>query len=271
MAYSGSYFPSPSSSSYLPSPAAAASGQQPSQSTQRPPLIPAEKRLHRRKITAPRDLDQTTSSSSLIPSSYDNFFSKTTTSCGPFSQNFRPSHSIPELLEERKDQFKAPDFVFEFGSTSTPLRRSRSQSNMSRDIASLPFPVEVSSVSPTPVEDSSISASPYTHIHSPSTTDPSTSFDLGEMMSLLDVVEAETPPMTVSSVAPNPAPSVTPNPLPSVPLTPATSFQLRGSDAEKIRTTLKLLRDARLSPMTLFEEILTNSKYEHHAAWFFGK
>lgn len=79
-------------------------------------------------------------------------------------------------------------------------------------------------------------------------------------MSLLDVVEAAAP-----------IPSLAPTPAPSAPSNAATPFQLRGSDAEKIKTALKLLRDARLSPVTLFEEILTNPEYDYHAVHFFGK
>ncbi|KAJ7467911.1 hypothetical protein FB451DRAFT_1177576 [Mycena latifolia] len=208
MAYSSNYPQIPSSSRLPPQIEPTPSGQQRSSESTAAhiPFAPSSKRSHKRKNVVNLAPPQPATLNSPFSTSYNDFFTKRATSSAPFSQNLRPSHPISTLIAERKEQFKAPNFIFDFGSTSTPLRRSQS-SNISENTPSIssmplsPLLLERSSASQAPVENTSLSAATFNLLDpAPPVTDPSTSFDLVEMMHLLDAAEAGTPQNTAPTV-----------------------------------------------------------------------
>ncbi|KAF8175983.1 hypothetical protein K438DRAFT_1770891 [Mycena galopus ATCC 62051] len=223
-----------------------------------PQLAPVgvpSKRSHRRQnrpIIAPEPAPH---SNSIISSHYDDFWAKGPSSAAKFPSSLpRP---IPELLQERREHFASPEFIFQPTvpfSTSTPLRRSHSLSSF----RGYPQSTETPPFHTFPNTANSSSASYIPSTTSPSVLNTSLSFDLDDTMVLLDAIERDTPlQLGLPPHAPHNAISP-PDPSPAP----------RPSRSQRVSAILQSLHDMRLSPATLLLEVLENEN--HYAAKFFG-
>ncbi|KAF8215601.1 hypothetical protein K438DRAFT_1748526 [Mycena galopus ATCC 62051] len=212
------------------------------------------KRSHRRQNRPIVSPEPSPHSSSRISAHYNEFWAK---DLSPAALKFPSSlpRPISDLLQERREKFKSPEFIFQPTvpfSTSTPLCRSHSHSSLHGYTQSIETPPILSF----PNAEKSSSASYIPPIASLSLTN--TSLSINFTMVLLDAIERDAPlrPSLPPHAPHDPISPPDPSPTP------------RCSRSQRISAILDSLHDIRLSPATLLLEVLANEN--HYAAKFFG-